>query len=509
MQAPYFIKLLSAQPYSRPSPLLIDLVTFVAGALLPLAFAPCNIYIIAFMSPLAWLISLQDSSIARAIWRGWLFGFGFFLIGISWIYISIHVYGNTASAVAALLTLIFIAAIALLFALQASCFVYLFNKKHWLAPTIGFACTWVLGEILRSWIFTGLPWLLLGNSQLHTWLHGYAPIISVYGISFLVACTSGLLCNALRGLKHFICSLIAIVIIFVGGFILAQIHWTKPSSKPLKVSLIQGNIPQAVKWDPQLVSLSLQRYQKLTQQSWDSQLIVFPEGAIPDIFSAQYDFFAQLDYQAKQHHNTLVSGVIMVSAKTHRAYNAIITLGNNKGTYLKRHLVPFGEYVPYQHLLRGFVGLFNLPMSNLSAGPRQQPLLHIGNIPVAGFLCYEIAYLNLMLPSLPQAQLLMTLSDDSWFEHSWAAAQQLQISQMRSLEAGRAQIVVSNSGLTAIINAQGNIVKQAPRDKIFILRGSVQPMQGATPLARFGWMIEFIVLMLLTLICWFVVQQKT
>lgn len=502
------MKVLYNRLYLGQSPLLADLVALVAGTLLPLAFAPCNIYVLAFISPLIWLISLQNSSIARTTWRGWLFGFGFFIVGVSWVYISIYVYGNSSLGVAALLTLLFVAALALLFAFQALCFRYFFGKKHWLACTVGFACTWVLAEILRSWIFTGFPWLLLGNSQLSTWLRGYAPVISVYGVSFLVACISGLLLNALRNIKHLLYSSITIVILFIVGFILAQIHWTQPSSQPLSVSLIQGNIARAIKWDRQFLSLSLQRYDKLTQQSWDSRLVVFPEGAIPIVFSAQQDFFAQLDHQAKQHHSTVVSGTIVVDAKTHRAYNAIIALGNGRGTYLKRRLVPFGEYVPWQHLLRGLIGFFNLPMSNLSHGPKQQPLLHIGKIPLASFLCYEIAYLNLMLPSLPKAQLLMTLSDDSWFGHSWAAAQHLQIAQMRSLEAGRAQVVASNSGLTAIINEQGNIVKQAPRDKIFILHGSVQPMQGATPLVYFGWLVEFIGLIILTIICWLMLRQK-
>ena len=502
------MKALCTQLYLRRPPLLVDLLAFVAGAALPLAFAPCNIYIIAFISPLVWLISLQNISIARATWRGWLFGFGFFIVGISWIYISIHVYGGSPLVFAALLTLLFVAALALVFAFQALCFNYFFNKKHWLTITIGFACIWVLAEILRSWIFTGLPWLLLGNSQLSTWLRGYAPIVSVYGVSFVVACSSGLLLNALRGKKHFLYSVIAVTILFFVGFVLTQIHWTQPSGKPLKVSLIQGNIPQTIKWDPQFLSLSLQRYYKLTQKSWDSDVIVFPEGAIPDVFSTQKDFLMQLDRQAKQHHSTLISGIIMIDRKAFQAYNAITMLGNSHGTYLKRHLVPFGEYVPWQNLLGGLINFFNLPMASLTSGPSEQPLLQIGKIPVAAFLCYEIAYLNLILPSLPQAQLLITLSNDSLFGHSWAAAQHLQIAQMRSLAAGRAQIVVSNSGLTAIINAQGNIVKQGPRDKIFVLHGSVQPMQGATPLVYFGWLIEFIGLIILTVICWLILQQK-
>ena len=502
------MKTLRTHLYLEQSNMLMDIIMLIAGALLPLAFAPENIYILAFVCPLLLLIGLRDSTVKRALWRGWLFGFGFFVVGVSWVYVSIHTYGNTSFIIAGILTLLFVSGLALLFALQAFCFVYFFAKKHWLSLTVGFASCWVLAEILRSWLLTGFPWLLLGNSQLHTWLSGYAPLVSVYGVSFIVACTSGFLLTALRNSRCFIGSLIIIILFFAIGFNLMHIQWTKPIGKPLTVSLVQGNVARSLKWDPKHLSLSLNRYQKLAEQNWQSQLIVFPEGAIPDNFIDQRPFFKNLNKEAKQHKSTIISGVILTNSKTEQAFNSIIAIGKGRGLYLKQHLVPFGEYVPFQHLLRGLIGFFNLPMSNLSPGPKYQPLIQIGSVKIASFLCYEIAYLNLMLPTLPQAELLMNLSDDSWFGHSWAAAQQLQISQMRSLEAGREQMVVGNSGFTAIINAHGKIIKKAPRDIVTVLRGRLQPMQGYTPLAYLGSLSELIVLLLTTLFCWLFARKR-
>lgn len=502
------MKVLRTNLYLEQSQILMDFFSLLAGALLPLAFAPCNFYILAFICPFLWLITLRDSTIKRSVWRGWLFGLGFFGIGVSWLYISIHTYGNTSIIIASSLTLLWIAGLALFFALQAFCFTYFFAKRHWLSLTVGFASCWTLIEILRSWILTGFPWLLLGNSQISTSLHGYAPIISVYGISFIVACTSGLFLNLWLTRKRFIYSSISILLIFLIGAILVHVQWTKPINKPITISLVQGNIPQSVKWDPENLSVSLNRYKKLAEKNFRSRLIVFPEGAIPDLLANQLPFVTKLSKEAKAHNSAIITGIILSNRQTGQFFNGIITVGKAQGFYLKQHLVPFGEYVPWQHLLRGIIGFFNLPMSNLSPGPKHQPLIHIDQTQIASFLCYEIAYLNLALDRLPQAEVLMTLSDDSWFGDSWASAQQLQIAQMRSLESGREQIIVGNSGFTATINTQGRIVKQVPRNKVLVLHDKIQPMQGCTPLVYLSWRIEFILLLLSTFICWLFARKK-
>ena len=257
-------------------PWILDCIALISGALLPLAFAPNNVWFLAFISPALWLLTLLNIKSGRAFWRGWLYGFGMMLIGASWIFVSIYYFGNTPLWLAALGTLGFVAVLGLFFALQAFCLVRFFPTTHWVKLTLAFACMWVFQEWLRSCVLTGFPWLLLGNSQVSTWLGNYAPVTSVYGVSFLVAVCAGLLANLARQQRRYYKSIIAILIIFAGGYILGNINWTQAAGAPVKVSLVQGDIAQSVKWNPDALSLSLSRYRDFTELNWQSAIIAWP-----------------------------------------------------------------------------------------------------------------------------------------------------------------------------------------------------------------------------------------
>jgi apolipoprotein N-acyltransferase len=502
------MKALRTNTYLQQSHLLLDLLALISGTLLPLAFAPINLVFLAFVCPFFLLFSLSDCSNKRALWRGWLFGFANFAVGASWIFVSIHTFGNTSIWLAGIITLGFVAGLGLFYALMSLCYVAFFPKKHWISVVLVFPCCWVLQEVFRSWVLTGFPWLLLGNTQLHTYLGSYAPLFSVYGVSFLVILCVGLLYKTLQTQRARLANIIIFIVLLAVGFGLHHYQWSSPVGAPIKVSLIQGNISQTLKWNPAYLHYSLQRYQQLSFENTNSQLIVWPEGAVPDLLSNQRDYLSTIDDRLKRDHSALITGIALSNHPERTFYNGVITLGDAYGIYMKRHLVPFGEYVPFENLLRGLIGFFNLPMSNFSAGPYNQTLLKVDGINIATYLCYEIAYLNLVLHDAPQAQLLLNLSDDSWFGDSWAAAQQLQIAQMRSLETAREQIVVANSGFTALIGVKGNIKTIAPRDQIFVLNTIAQGYQGNTPLVQIGWLIELIALILLTIVCYFIARRQ-
>lgn len=501
------MKSLKTNTYLQQSSFFMDVLALIAGALLPLAFAPINLFFLAFACPLLLLIVLRKTTPKRAFWRGWLFGLGNFAVGASWIYVSIHTFGNTSFILAAIITLGFVALLALFYGVMSYVYTWLFARNSWLNLCIAFPCCWVLQEILRSWFLTGFPWLLIGNTQIDTFLAPYAPLISVYGVSFLVICCNSLLLIACGKRRYSWLSLVIILGIFGIGSGLGTINWSHPTHKPLTVSLIQGNVSQHMKWNPAYLHISLQRYQQLTNANINSNLIVWPEGAVPDLLNDQRTFLSKIDDAAKAHHTAVISG-IPISNKSGQYFNGAITLGDAYGVYLKRHLVPFGEYVPLENLLRGLIGFFDLPMSNFTAGPDNQSLLQVNGISIAPYLCYEIAYLNLVLHDAPQAELLLNMSDDSWFGDSWAAAQQLQIAQMRSLETAREQMVVANSGYTAIINNKGEITAIAPKDNIEVLHGVVQARQGNTPLVNIGWVIELLVLLAITALCIIISRKR-
>lgn len=477
-------------------------LALIAGGVLPLAFAPCGFYPLAVitLAVLLWLW-LKDGT-KQAFWCGYLFGLGYFGVGVSWVYVSIHQFGNANMALAALITALFVAFLALFIAVQGYLLARFFPRNNFAKLCLAFPSIWVLLEWVRSWLFSGFPWLLLGTSQVSSPLRGFAPLIGEYGLAFLVAFSSGLLIlmiNIKRNdhdwIRLFVLPLL--VVIWFAGYALSKVQWTHTQGQPIKVALIQGDIPQQLKWSNDYLLSTLKRYYQLTEQHWNSPLIIWPEAAIPLLQNQAQDFLSMLDRTAKQHHVALITGIPIQQGFDY--YNALMVLGNGQGIYYKRHLVPFGEYVPLMNWLGGLLGFLNIPMSNFSAGPEQHAEVRADNLIIAPFICYEIIYAQTVLHELPKANVLVTISDDAWFGHSFAEAQHLQIGQLRALETGRYHLFTSNSGITAIIDPQGKITAIAPAFQTTVLTGTILSMTGATPIVRMG-IIPIIILMALLLV---------
>lgn len=458
------------------------LFSFLAGALLTLSFAPFNIYSLAFILPAILLFIFLRSSAKKAFWCGALFGIGFFGIGASWIYISIHQFGNTSALLAAFITLLFILFMSLYPATLGYIFRKLFSNisdaKNCL---LVFPIMWVLWEYCRSHFFTGFPWLLSGYAQINTPLAGFAPIIGVYGLSFLSILISGAL-FLLATKQNRAPKIISFCVIFglIGAGLIIKNHaWTHPSGKPITVSLIQGDIPQTIKWDANYAAHNINVYHDLTLQHFNSQLIIWPEGAFPVYAQEAIEWINALSQKAKQHHSNIIFGVPYQIQNKY--YNGLLLIGENHGVYLKRHLVPFGEYTPLQSIFKKMMAHFQIPMSDFAKGPAAQSELKINGIYLSPFICYEIAFQDEVLDSAENSGILITLSDDSWFGKSIALAQHLQIAQMRSLETGRPQLLSTNTGITAFISPLGEIMQAAPIDQRVVLTEKIQPMEGETP----------------------------
>lgn len=459
------------------------LVSILAGCFLPLAFAPFGQFWIAPVALAFLLWSWKEASLKQAFYSGLFFGFGFFFVGVSWVFISIHRFGDANIILAGFLTLLFISTLSVFFAAQGFVFALISKKApQTISFLFVFPATLVFFEWLRSWIFTGFPWLLVGYSQTNSPLKGFAPIIGCLGISFLVALTAGLFVMLNLKRKNIIPCLFCILFIWVGGYFLGGVAWTKSVGKPIKVSLIQGNIPQSVKWESSQVFPTLTKYQLLTEAHWSSDIIVWPEAAVPLLKADADDYLNYLATKAKEHHAAIILGVPV--AKDNLFYNAAIAMGDGDGVYYKRRLVPFGEFMPFEKYLRGLIRFFNLPMSDFSAGKMNQPLLIAHGIKIAPLICYEIAYADLLKKDLPAAQLFIVMSDDAWFGNSIAEPQHLQIAQMRALETGRYILMSTNDGMTAIIKPDGTIQKTIPQFQAGVLTGEVFAMEGNTLWAR-------------------------
>ncbi|MGB6976713.1 MAG: apolipoprotein N-acyltransferase [Gammaproteobacteria bacterium] len=478
---------------------LLDALAFIAGAALPFAFAPFACWPIAILSPALLLATWLHCSPQRAFWRGLLFGVGTFGIGTSWIFVSIHTYSNTLLVVALFITALFILILAGLIAVQGFLLTRYFPENNWRKLLLAFPASWVLFEWVRSWIFTGFPWLFLGYSQMSSPLRGLAPLLSVYGVSFATVWTSAALVSLFYSFPKRVKLTVGVLLLvmWVGCAVLTTIHWTQPQGKPLQVSLIQGNIPILMKWDVAQLQKTLLLYKNLTEQHWDSQIIVWPEAAVTLYNIQAQTYLNQLAAAAKQHQTAILTGIPIFLKEG--AYNGMIGLGEGNGVYLKRHLVPFGEYIPLQGWLGSLLQFLDIPMSNFRSGPSEQAPLTAHGIPIAPFICYEIAYPNQVLADFPEAQLIVVVTEDGWFGKSFASAQQLQIGQMRALETGRYLLSATNTGITAIINPQGQIISQAPHFQTAVAMGKVQAMKGRTPV-MYGNIYPCLILMALLLL---------
>ncbi len=495
----------SATPRSLPSWSLL-LLPLIAGAIIPLSFSPFEWWPLGFVGIALYYLCLQQTTARQALQRGFAFGFGLFGVGASWIYVSIHDYGAAPPWLAGFITAGFVA------------FMALYNAAHsWLwqryashsFPALGFAASWVLCEAFRGWFLTGFPWLLLGYAHVTSPFSGLAPMLGVHGLSFVVALCGALittltLSTTTHAFKLFWRqpSLWLLVAILVLARATSEIEWTHPAQHaPVRVGMVQGNIPQEVKFNADGIQLGLNRYAELSKPLWESDILVWPETAIPLRYQEQPELIAQLSAQARSNNTALLTGIFYRSdAGTH---NSIIALGNGSGVWHKQKLVPFGEYVPLQSLLSNLLALFKLPVPDVSPGPADQPLLEAAGLKIAPFICYEVVYADFVRQSGGDADLLLTISNDTWFGASFGPLQHLQMAAMRARELGRYMIRATNNGVSAFINANGEIVAQTRQFEAETLQGNVLVYEGTTPFARFGsWPIWLLSVAIIAINLW-------
>jgi len=470
---------------SRP---VADLLALLAGALLPLAFAPVGLYPLAILSPAILYLLWLDVTPRRALWRGYLFGLGQFGVGVSWIYVAIHDFGYSGVPLAVFLTFLFVAFLALFPALLGYlCARFLRGPQTWRLALL-FPAAWTLWEWIRGWILTGFPWLNLGYSQIDGPLRGLAPLLGVYGVSLAAAFSAGLLAVIVLGTGRRRMYALALCAFLWGGSAgLAQIEWTEPAGEPLRVALVQGNVPQDTKWHPELVNYTLNLYAELTRQHWDRRLIVWPEAAITVFYHDVADnYLAGLRREARTHGTDIVLGIPVREPGTRRYFNSLLSLSDTPGFYHKRHLVPFGDYVPLQEWLRGLIRFFDLPMSGFSPGPSNQPLLEAAGQKIATTVCYEDVFGEELIPSLPAATLLINATNNAWYGDSLAPHQHLQMSRMRAVETGRSLLRVTTNGVSAIVGPHGHLLARSPQFVTTVLIGEAVPYRGSTPYVRFG-----------------------
>ena len=462
------------------------------GAATALGYAPLYLYLLPLFTFAGLFFLCQRASGARdAALLGFLFGLGWFIAGVSWVYVSLHTFGAMPAALAAAITLLFCAYLALFPAAATY-----FSRRWQIAPALNWIlfvpAIFTLLEWLRGWLFTGFPWLNPGYTQAPASpLAGYAPILGVHGVTLLLFATAGMLCctcvirrrTALRALWLWPAALAAV---WLTGAGLKTVAWTEPTGTQISVSLLQGNIKQDLKWREDHLRATLDTYLQLVRSS-TSQLIILPETALPLFLrDVPADYLEALAVHARRNNGDVLIGV-PERLPNGNYYNSAVSVGNaERQTYRKNHLVPFGEFIPLRPLLGAIVSKLAIPLQDFARGASDQQPLAVAGEQVAVNICYEDAFGEEIIRQLPQASLLVNVSNVAWFGRSFAPQQHLQIAQMRALETGRYMLRATNTGMTAIINPHGTVEAAAAEYTQAVLTRTVAGMRGATPYVRWG-----------------------
>ena len=473
---------------------------FFAGLLIPFGFSPFHLPGITILGIALLFAELQRQTGKQALFTGFIFGLGFFGFGVSWVYVSIHVYGHLNAITSALITFLFVFYLALYPAVAAYLYTKLSVKRSLSISCLLFGACWCLSEYFRSTFMGGFPWLLLGFGQIDTPLKYLLPVIGIYGVSFLTCLAASFLVISTQATtKNRFTWLVAFVSLLLIPSALKYQQWSTINQKPVSVGIIQANLSMRDKWDEALFWQLLQKYKKgIDQLVGKKNLIVMPESAIPLPANYVSEFLDKVNKQATHTASSILLGIPQQSADEEGYfYNSIITLGAGKGDYLKQHLVPFGEFIPGS--FEKLVNWLALPAANLKPGKKNQALIQINDHPIATLICYELAYPELLRQQMPLAEWIVSVSDDGWFGHSLAMYQQLQIAQVLSLLTGRYQVVSNNDGLSSIVDTEGNITASLTAFSSGILEANIYPATGVSPWVYWGDMpiICFSILLIL------------
>lgn len=483
------------------------LLALGAGACLPLGFAPFALWWLPPILFAGLFLLLDEAPVRERVLRAFSFGFGAFVAGTWWLYISIHDFGGLAAPIAGSIVLLLILIMALYHAAWILlCSLVPCKLRAWQCLAI-LPAGWTLIEWLRGWLFGGFPWLSIGYGQIDGPLAVWAPVLGVHGISLLVLLVAGAVAVLLTGgLRARIAGLIALGLIAGGTGLLGGQQWTTPDGEPLEVALVQGGITQDRKWLAEELESTQALYSELTIGLDQPDLIIWPEAAIPALAHEVEDYLTAFAELARARHQTIVLGILTYEFDTDAFYNSLLMIGKGAGLYNKRHLVPFGEYFPVPDFVRNMLRLMNLPYQDINAGaPRQSPLRMPG-VALAPTICYEDVFGTELRSFLPEAGLLVNVSNDAWFGDSIAPHQHLQMARFRALETGRYMLRSTNTGITAIIDERGRVLERGRQFGVAIVTGSAQPFAGATPWVRFGNVPVLVACLLLLLLPAFVLN---
>lgn len=440
---------------------------------------------------------------------------------VFWLNTSMTEYSDVPMAVAAIAILLLSAYLSL----YHTVLIYIANKMFrgqiFIKNVLLIPALWIIADYLAGNMFTGFPWVYIGYTQTDTFMNALAPIGGVYLITMVILVSVALFWYALTTKR--IISYTFSVLVFVLPLFLGNLQFTE-SLEPISVAMVQGNISQEIKWDPSKAQDIFTTYYDESKPYFSGEkkidLLIWPESAVPDLENFVEFLLVSLDDRALKNKFAFVTGIQTYSVNTKNYYNAVIGLGlkdpegmqvyqpfeNNR--YYKRHLVPIGEKVPFEELLREYGSFFNMPMSSFTPGDTIQPNIIAAGHKIATAICYEIAYPNEMLDNIhDDTSILLTVSNDGWFgvppkgtssyRLSRGPLQHANIARMRALEFQKPVIRATNTGLSAVYDHGANEIMRLPFYQVSSGEVHLTPMVGSTPFGKYGLLIIFSIVSLM------------
>jgi apolipoprotein N-acyltransferase len=473
------------------------LLPAVLGAVATLGFAPFGYYGLTLVALVGLVALWWPAGTGRGAWRGFVFGLAHFGTGIYWTFVSTYYYGGAPLPMAIALVCLLTVYMALYPAFVGAVAGYTRRLPRTLWALVVLPGAWLLAELVRSWVMTGFPWLSLGYSLINAPITPLAPLGGVYFLGALMMISAGVVALLFAG--SIAARVLAVVLIALAPLGLwftppAQ-HWTRPLGEPISADVLQGNFGQAIKWQRDTFVPTLERYRSMTERS-DASLVVWPEVAIPAPANQVRGYLSDINDLAEKRDQTVLAGVLVHEQPDAPYYNAVLALGAGKGRYYKRHLVPFGEYFPVPEFVKSWLDGIDMRYSDFGFGADDQPLIEVDGVKLGLSICFESAFGYEIGKAVPEAGVLVNVTNDGWFTGTTAAAQHLDIARMRALEAGRPMLRAANTGISAVIDYDGRLRERTPEFEVAHIETRVQPRTGLTPYMRIGdtplWVAGFV-----------------
>jgi len=489
-------------------PIFLYPLLLCAGGLMLFTFAPHSVHwSLVFVLVVVLYQSVQSLTTKQGFWAGWFFGFGYFGLCVNWVYNSIYLFGSATPLVAAAVTLLLVLLLTLFPALTVWGFLRLKHRIAWYWHALLFASIWVLLELARGKIMGGFPWALLGYSQTTEWFGALAPYVGVYGIGFLIVLLPNVLIDIVRHQSHTAARVVAgvaVLLIGAGTWIglhkLDTVELSQAKGTSLNIRLVQANIPQELKFSRERLQSSLEQYTRLSVEKLPptTDIVIWPETAIPTRFSSIENYIAPFAEGLHAQGTEVLAGGFY--SDEDGTYNAVRQLAGDKTLYKKRHLVPFGEYMPFRPLLGWLEQYIIIPGSDLGRGVGPNLPINLKGEALGLSICYEDVFGEEMRELIPASTLLINVSNDAWFGEKLAPFQHQEKAQMRARELVRPLIRVTNTGVSSIIDHKGRIEGSIKHNTQGYLDATVYPRTGVSLYARTGNWPVFVVALLVLLI---------